>query len=95
MTETDAIYGLAVAEKAIKPWVVEYVFNVLSELGSCGVRVALKSDAAPELRKLKNFDVQHIHNREEWTEEQRFQAMFNFERTASPTLSCKHVFLNV
>ena len=39
-SETEAIYALAVAEKACKPWVVEYVSNALSELGYYGVKVA-------------------------------------------------------
>ena len=49
------IYALAVAEKACKPWVVECVFNALSELGCSGVKVALKSDAARELCELKKL----------------------------------------
>ena len=49
-SETEAIYALAVVEKSCKPWVVEYVSNVLSELGYSGVKVVLKSGAAPELR---------------------------------------------
>ena len=52
-SEAEAIYALVVAEKARKPWVVEYVFNVLNELGYSGVKVASKSEAAPELRELK------------------------------------------
>ena len=31
-SKTGAIYALAVAEKAFKPWVVEYVLKVLNEL---------------------------------------------------------------
>ena len=54
-SETEAIYALAVAEKACKPWIVEYVFNVLNELGFSGVRVAMKSDAAPELQELRRL----------------------------------------
>ena len=41
---------LQLRKKACKPWIVEYVFNLLKELGYSGVKVALKSDAAPELR---------------------------------------------
>ena len=40
-SDTEAIYALAVAEKACKPWVVEFVSNVLVELGYSGVKVAL------------------------------------------------------
>ena len=53
--ETEAIYALAVAEKACKPWVVEYVFNVLIVLEYSGVKVALKREAAPELHELKKL----------------------------------------
>ena len=53
--ETEAFYALAVAEKACKLWVVEYVFNVLSELGYSGIKVALKSDAALDFRELKKL----------------------------------------
>ena len=52
-SETEAMHALAVAEKACTPWVVEYVFNVLKELGSHGVKVVLKSYAAPELKEMK------------------------------------------
>ena len=54
-SETEAIYALAVADKACKLWAFENVSNVLSELGYVGVNVALKSDAAPELRELKKL----------------------------------------
>ena len=53
--ETEAVYAILVAEKACKPWIVEYACNVLNELGYSGVKVALKSDAAPELRELKKL----------------------------------------
>ena len=53
--ETEAVYAIAVAEKACKPWIVEYVCHVINELSYLGVKVALKSDAAPELRELKKL----------------------------------------
>ena len=52
-SETEAIYAIAVSDKAAKPWVVEYVFSILVELGYAGVKVAIKHDAAPELRELR------------------------------------------
>jgi hypothetical protein len=54
-SKTEAVYAIVVAEKACKPWIVEYVCNVMNELGYSGVKVALKSDTAPELRELKNL----------------------------------------
>ena len=54
-SETEAVHAIAVADKACKPWIVEYVCNVLNELGYSGIKVALKSDAAPELRELKKL----------------------------------------
>ena len=32
-SETEAVYAIAVADKTCKPWIVEYVCNVLNELG--------------------------------------------------------------
>ena len=54
-SEIEAMCALAFAEKACKPWAVEYVFNVLGELGYSGVKEALKSDAAPDLCELKKL----------------------------------------
>ena len=51
----EAVYAIAVAEAACKPWIVEYVFHALDGLGYSGVKVALKSDAAPELGELKKL----------------------------------------
>ena len=52
-SETEAIYAIAVSEKAVRPWVVDFVVNVLSELGYAGVMVAMKHDKAPELLDLR------------------------------------------
>ena len=46
-SEASAIFALAVAEKACKPWVAKYVFDLLNELGCSVVKVALKSGASP------------------------------------------------
>ena len=53
--ETEAVYAIAAADKACKPWILEYACNLLKELGYSGIKVALKSDAAPALRGLKKL----------------------------------------
>ena len=37
-SETEAVYPIAVADQACKLWIVEYVLNVLNELGYWGLR---------------------------------------------------------
>ena len=51
--DTEAIYAIAVPDKACRPWIVEYVFMVISELGYEGVKIAMKNDGAPELKELR------------------------------------------
>ena len=53
--ETEAGYAIAAADKACKPWIVEYVCSVLNKLGYSGIKVALKRDAALELRELEKL----------------------------------------
>ena len=53
--DTEAIYAIAVADKTAKPWVVEYVHNVLVELGYGGVKVAIKVDGAKDLHELRRL----------------------------------------
>ena len=48
---SEALYALAVPDKACHPWVVEYVYQVIEELGYGGTRIASKSDIALELRQ--------------------------------------------
>ena len=48
--ETESIFAIAVQSKSTKTWVVEYVKNVLHELGYGEVKVAIKCDQARELK---------------------------------------------
>ena len=38
---TEAIYAVAVPDKAVRQWIVEYVF-MINELGYEGVKIAMK-----------------------------------------------------
>ena len=44
--ETEAIFAIAVPSKAVKPWIVEYVRNIIYELGYAEVKIAIKIDRA-------------------------------------------------
>ena len=46
---SEAIHAIACATKACVPWVVEYVYSVLYELGYGGIAISMKCDRAPEL----------------------------------------------
>ena len=50
---SEAIYAIACSTKACTPWVVEYVYNVLVELGYVGVTVSIKCDGALELKEIR------------------------------------------
>ena len=51
--DSEAIYCLPVASKAVTEYVVYCVKSVIDELGYGDVRIALKSDAAAELQQLR------------------------------------------
>ena len=51
--ETEAIFATAVPSKQTKPWIVEYVKNIIYELGYGQVKIAIKSDRARELQELR------------------------------------------
>ena len=53
--DTEAIHAIVVPDKACRPWTVEYVFMVISELGYEGVKIAIKNDGAPELKELRRL----------------------------------------
>ena len=50
---SEALYALAVPDKACHAWVVEYVYKIVDELGYGGTRIALKSDNAKELMEIR------------------------------------------
>ena len=50
---SEALYCVAVPTKGCTPWVVEYVYSVLCELGYAGIAVSMKCDQAPELKELR------------------------------------------
>ena len=52
-TDSEATYCLPVASKAVTDYVVYCVKSVIDELGYREVRIALKSDAAPELQQVR------------------------------------------
>ena len=52
---TDAMYAVAVPDKAVRQWIVEYVFMIINELGYEGVNIAMKNDGAPELKELRRL----------------------------------------
>ena len=52
--ETEAIFAIAVASKSTaKPWIVEYVKNIIYELGYSELKIAMKCDQAKELQELR------------------------------------------
>ena len=51
--DTEAIYAVALSEKSPKPWVVEYFYQVINELGYGGIKIAIKCDKAPDLQLLR------------------------------------------
>jgi hypothetical protein len=51
--ETEGIFAVAVASKATKPWIVEFVKNILYELGYGQLKIAIKCDGAKELQELR------------------------------------------
>ena len=51
--ETEAIFAVAVASKASKPWIVEHVKKVIYELGYDQLKIAVKCDGARELQELR------------------------------------------
>ena len=50
---SEAIYCVACSTKGCTPWVVEYVHNILSELGYSGMSISMKCDQAPELKEIR------------------------------------------
>ena len=53
--DTAAIYSVAVPDKSVRPWIVEYLFMVINELGYECVKIAIKIDGAPELKELRRL----------------------------------------
>ena len=51
--ETEAIFSIAVPSKAVKPWIVEFVKNVIHELGYGQLKISIKCDQARELQELR------------------------------------------
>ena len=51
--DSEAIYCLPVASKAVTDYIVYCVKSVIGELGYSEVRIALKSGAAPELQQIR------------------------------------------
>ena len=51
--ETEGIFTVAVASKSTKPWIVEWLKNVLYEFGYGQMKVAIKCDGARELQELR------------------------------------------
>ena len=52
-TASEAIYPVACSEKGCKPWVVEYVYGIINELGYLGVPIAMKCEAALVLKDIR------------------------------------------
>ena len=50
--ETEGVFAICVPSKATRPWVVQYVKNVIYELGYREMKISLKSDGARELHDL-------------------------------------------
>ena len=40
--DTEAIYAVAVPDKSVRQWIVEYMFMIINELGYEGVKIAMK-----------------------------------------------------
>ena len=53
--DTEAIYAVAVPDKSCRPWVVEYLYMIIAELGYDGVRNAIKCGGAPELKEIRKL----------------------------------------
>ena len=50
---SEAIYAVACSEKGCKPWIVEYVYSMIYELGYSGVPISMKVDLAPEHKEIR------------------------------------------
>ena len=48
--ETEAMFAIAVVSKSTKEWIVEFVKQVVYELGYSELKVAIKCDGAEELQ---------------------------------------------
>ena len=53
--DAEAIYAVAVPDKSVVDWVVEYIYMVICELGYEGVKIGIKCDAAKELREYRRL----------------------------------------
>ena len=53
--DTEAIYAVAVPDKSVRDWVVDYIYSVICELGYEGVKIGIKIDAARELREYRRL----------------------------------------
>ena len=51
--ETERIFAVRFASKATKPGIVEFVLNMLYELGDSQLKIAIKCDGAKELQELR------------------------------------------
>ena len=51
--QTEGIFAVAVASKATKPWIVEFVKNFLKDLGYGQLKIAIQCDGAKELQSLR------------------------------------------
>ena len=54
-SDTEAIYAVAVPDKACRPWIVEYLHMITVELGYDCVKIAIENDGAPELKELRRL----------------------------------------
>ena len=50
---SEALYAVAVPDKSLHAWVVEYTVRVIEELGYGGTRIAFKMDRTPDLQELR------------------------------------------
>ena len=51
--EKEAIFAVAVASKSTKPWIIDFVKNILYELGYGQLKISIKCDGARELQELR------------------------------------------
>ena len=51
--QSGSIYAIALESKAMKPWIIRYVYGLICEMGYAGTRIAIKCDGAPELKALR------------------------------------------
>ena len=51
--ETEAIFSIAVPSKAIKPWIVEFVKNVVHKLGYGQLKMSIKCNGTRDLQELR------------------------------------------